>query len=404
MKKLVVVFDPDADIEFPYSWRIREGEHWMGAEARGDFDQLKSAAQTIDAPISLLLPTRRAVLLRKDIAASEKRVLRKIMPFELEEQIIEDIDDLHFVYGAIETDQVTVGYSREDWLDEVISEFDEAELNLQSTCLEAQLLNWQEGTLSIRWLDDSSTVDIRYGEDLACAVSADSLEMAIVHLKGEKEWSEINLYAPSHEQLDCLQELLPEQLVGLSNRHQWNRWESLETPDTLSLNWLQGVFGRSLPIAKWWQEWKWPTYAGAAALVIFLITGYGQILNLKETQNQYLADSEATYRQVVPSGALVDPERQLKNQLKKYGVSEKREYPSALTALASVTPMLESAAGVKVKNIYYFNGELRLNIETANFQQIESLRTAFANNAIRAELVNSSAFKDGHQARMRISL
>ena len=407
MKRLIVIYDPVEDPEFPFVWRLREGEHWMGSEARGDIDQLHSASVDIDAPLWLLLPTQQGVVLKHTIGSGEQRLFRKVIPFELEEQIITDIDDIHFVYSGIEEQRVTVAYTQLDWLEPLIESIDDREMNLQLACLEAQLLPWQSATMSIRWRGESAPVEIRYGADLVCAVSAESLELTLRHLGSAEDvdaFDTLNLYADSHEQLDCLQELLPESLSSMAQRHQWNRWESLDIPTEAPLNWLQGNLSRSLPIARWWQEWRWPVFAGAAALLVFLVSSYGELLQLKSEQRQHLANAEQAYRQVVPSGALVDPEVQLSNQLKKFGVTKSRDYPSALQALTQVSPTLESAEGVKVTNIYYYNGELRLNIETANFQQIEQLRTSLGNQSISAELVNSSAVNDGHQARMRITL
>jgi len=111
---------------------------------------------------------------------------------------------------------------------------------------------------------------------------------------------------------------------------------------------------------------------------------------------------EASYRQAMPQGALVDAERQLQRQLDSL-----RGGPGA----GSFVPLLERAGGViaqrpsaRVLSLNYNQrgGEMRLNIVASDFSAVEQLRAGLADAGLTAEMESSSAQSDGVRARIRV--
>lgn len=350
--------------------------------------------------------------------AQESRHLRAAIPFQLEDTLLGDIDDLHFAFGrwhlaagtANGNDaEVAVAWCRREWLQRQLAPFAELQLELASAVPESLLLV-REGGWSLH-LDDQLLchIDHGFGFSIEPALITESLQLL---LQQAGQPSRIQLSAPTQERLEHLQAALPPAIRGLAECYCQTLVQRLAPlqPDSVQsviewsgLNLLQGVFAPPLPLARWWQQWR-----NLAAMVLLAITAWStnsilDIQQLKQQQARLQDQIELTFRTVVPEGLLVDAEKQLRNRLLALGNDSNYRGPVGL--LSSIAPVLAEDRSVELKGFSYNlrQGDVRLNCQAGSFTAIEQLLSRLQQQGLNAELVHSSADGDGQRARLRIA-
>ncbi|WP_317932531.1 type II secretion system protein GspL [Halioxenophilus sp. WMMB6] len=410
MNRLVVIYDaqlPEQDPATPQlAWRLLEDGSWMGPAEQGTITELAAAQTDSHAEIWLALASQEIVLVEGHFSAKERRHLAKLMPYELEDDILGDVDEFHFAYGTIHGDRVAVAYTPLAWLETLLAQFEGADLEV-AVCLPLPLLlPFTEQQWSLRWLGGDAPVEVRYRHDLAYSVPLDLLQESLLALLSEQPEGQapeqVKLFGQNFEDLQTLQDTLPESLQEKATSAQWDQWLSLAVELLPALNLRQQSLGRSLPIARWWQTWRPAAIAAGIALVLFLGSNWAALASLKGQQQRHLAAAESAYRSVVPQGAMVDPEKQLKTQLSRYKSDAGEGDNGVVPLLAKISPTLASNSDIKVLNLHYVEGDMRLNVESSDFRQIDQLRASLENQHLLAELQGTSSVAAGVQARLRI--
>ena len=410
MNRLVVIYDSQIPGQNPsepgLTWRLMEDGNWMGQAEAGTLEGLVQAQKNSQAEVWLAVASDEIVMQQAHFDASQRRHLAKLMPYELEEQIIGDVDEFHFAYGAIHADKVAVAYTPQLWLTKLLEQFELAGLEVAVCTPLALLLPWSEGTWTLRWLGGSAPVEVRYSHDLAytvpLAILADSLAALGNSSESEQGPEQIKLLGQNFEDLQTLQEQLPENLQDRATSAQWDQWLSLSLELLPPLNLRQQELSRTLPIARWWQTWKPAAIVAAITLGIYLVSNWITLAQLKSEQKRYITASEQAYRSVVPQGSMVEPEKQLASQLSRYKTTSGEEGGGAVALLATVGPVLHENKSLTIRNLHYVDGDMRLNIESPDFQQIDRLRSSLENQRLQAELLGTSSVDEGVQARLRI--
>jgi general secretion pathway protein L len=410
MNRLIVIYDsflPDQNpVEPTLIWRLVQDGNWMGPETRGTLEQLAGAQGEASAEIWLTLSTPDVVMVNQEFSAKEKRHLTNLMPYELEDQLLGNVENFHFAYGHIVEDLVTVAYTPIDWLTTLIESIENEGVEI-TTCLPLfLLLPWEPNQWAIRWLGEESLVEVHYGKDLGFIIELDLLKDALDSLSATLEENhrpkEIKLFGQSFEDLQSLQNNLPESLQEIATSQQWDQWLSLSLDNLPPFNLRQQSLGRSLPVNRWWKQWRPAAIAAGIAAALYLGGNWIQTHQLRQEQNALIAETERTYRTVMPRGALADPELQLRNQLSKFKSNASNSGPGVVSMLSQITPMITAADEVSVRNMNFIEGDMRLNVESPSFQEIDRLRAQLESQKLVAELLGTSSVPNGVQARLRI--
>ncbi|MEO0436320.1 MAG: type II secretion system protein GspL [Pseudomonadota bacterium] len=357
------------------------------------------------------------------LAPEERRHLDASLPFMLEEQLTEDIDDLHFARYQPSKNQVDVAVVRRssmEYWEEALGEF-------------ADSVPWISEPLLIPWTDGDWTIVIREGDLLIRYGRSEGTQIEL-DLAGPLLSALTESHPPEHlivygksEQEDIAQlpnrlrdHLQQESQGGGSEALEWRRGGLAQalllagsTADShgvspsrkdivTGLNLRQGSYAPSLPYAVWWSQWKAVAVVAAVALAVHLVAGW---LDLRHLQRQTIALNDevtAVYRSVNPRGAVPDVEKQLKNQLSALrGDGSGRTFSSFVEPLAAVVAAQEGTVLASL-NFSQRTSELRVNLYAAGFSDVEQLRQSLTDRGYSAVLENSSRSGTGVRARLRI--
>jgi Type II secretory pathway, component PulL len=95
-----------------WQWRLAsvEGQWATDVYHSGDDEAMVATARTANAPVNLLVNGNQVVCCSTEIDAKEKRHMAKLLPYELEEQVIDNIEEMHLAFCSAEDDRINVAY------------------------------------------------------------------------------------------------------------------------------------------------------------------------------------------------------------------------------------------------------------------------------------------------------
>jgi type II secretion system protein L len=365
---------------------------------RGSAAELAAAAVAREAELILVVPAQRVLLQDVAFATSERRLLRQTLPYDLEEQLIDDVDRQHFALGAIDGSLVPVAIVEKEWLTAWLLRCDQAGLDIKSVLPEQLLLPWQPGCWSLwptdeRWL---VRVDRYRGFALEPASAALALQL-MLDGAGELPSKLLIHGTPTAELL----EQLPELLRGMVEAAEPPQW-SVPAAGAPIIDLLQGNLARILPWRRWWDQWRRPAIALAVVLAVQFIVMGVEHRSLSKQNIALRQQVEAVYRTVEPKGVVNDPELQLKRKVQGL---QGQQGGAALPLLQKVGTALKGTPNISVQNLTYSErqGEFRLSITAAAFKDIEAARVAMEKAGLDAQLVGSNADGDKTRAQLRIT-
>lgn len=389
-----------------WQWRESDSQHnWVGDSFyTGDINLLKETVQ--GRAVYLLIPGESVVTRIVDAPVKDRRQLLKVLPYDLEEDIVEPVEEMQFAYGPIFEDQIPVAYSVVDVVRNSIDEVERAGADVQRCVVDylqlpSSLGGWHlllEGGMVLAHLD----------RGMGFSVEQESARLFLQALADELSMpQEVTIYGDDEDELETLRSILPDDVLTNDAvdiiEEEAGFWDLLSPKTVPLMDFRAGALARQLPFEQWWQNWKYPVIASAAAFMIAVTGTWLSQQQAKAERKTIMAQTDAIFRQVVPQGRITEPARQLKRMLGDSGATG--ESSGAVPLIANITPAISSTSNVSVRNFRYSmdNGTLQLNIEADSFETFETLRQKIADTGLTVEIRSANVYGDKHQAQLRIT-
>ena len=351
----------------------------------------------------LIAPAEKVSFLDVAFEPSEKKLLRQTVPYTLEEELVDDVDELHFALGDIADNAVDVAVVRRDALEQWQQSLAEQQLDVQGIVPELMLLPLPDKCWTLLINDEQWLV--RYGVSAGFAMEPDNASLALQLLLDEVGGlpSRLLVFAGAGDRVSILNQL-PELLRGVVDWQEGDYWAIVSRgfqQSSRPINLLQGEYAQGLPWKKWWKQWKLGLIFLLAAIVLNILMTAMRIQVLEGRNLELRTETEKIYRSVVPRGAVMDPARQLRRKVESMQGSGGEGFVSLLAKVAKV---LAAVDGLQVQSINYDEkqSELRLTILANGFNDVETARANLEKAGLTAELTGSNAEGDKNRARLRI--
>lgn len=346
----------------------------------------------------VLVPAADVRLLRFNVAARSAAKILQAAPYALEDQLAEDVEDLHFALGARQGDGsylvAAVARARMDlWLNLLR----DAQLQAEALIPEQLLLPAADEAWSA--LAEADQITVRTGAAGGFVCSPEDLP-AMLQLADPERQHKLRIaiprsYSADFTQLDWPLELLPghaSPLEALLHGHS----------PAQDLNLLQGAYSQSAGAQRFWLPWR-PTAALAAALLLVAgaahaVQAYslGKELRVQDEQN------EQRFRSLFPNETrIVDLNVQLDQQIAAYkGGSQGGGFLSLTETLSRA---LAAANGLSTQGLQFREGALYANLTGTDLQQLDVLKNWFAqNSSARLEVQSANSGSEGVQIRIKL--
>lgn len=326
--------------------------------------ELPQLAQRLgQRPVVALVPACDVVLKTVPLPGKPNRQLLQALPFMLEEDQAEDIEQLLLLQG--QTLQHEGQYSQqvavvrrvilEQWLDWL----QQAGFSVQRMVPDALLLPDAELPVAI---EVSSQWLLKQGPWQVSCIDASWWPDYLALL----ELPLLLSYSPWPEAVLQQHQLAPAELPLVLLARQLS---------SQSFTLLQGEYAPKKPQNKYWQQWRLSLSLAAATVLLYLLS-----VGLESWQYQRQATATRTaaaelYKSKYPNERIVNLKRQVERKLAANGGGDPNQ--SLVGLLSQLQPLLAQQPGVKLDNLRYDSkkSELRFQATADGFQSFEQLKT-----------------------------
>jgi general secretion pathway protein L len=408
-----------------YRWLLTDDKVDVGEASYGGSDELLIWLSSVDGSPVLIIPGEKVVVKKVPYHEKEKRHFAKMLPYEVEDSVIDDVENLHFVIGEKNKGQATIAYVEREWFESALAFFQEQKKPIVRALIDFQCLQ-QDSDESIVWFNQERLLVHQkegVGFSTAYALADTFLQNMLFIDPGvdlEKEKNDVG----DVEQGETLSQ---QYKVYVSNDgassytvekatrvfHTVNpeaSSEFYETAPVFSLNnahaidFCTGAYAPPKNDSQQVTSWKFIGVLSLFSILLFVSVSLFEIYTSKQKILIKAKETEASYRKVIPQGVVRDPVRSLRNKLDELAGGDGKA-SEVVRLLSYVAPAIQSL-DVDLLTINYNHKEatLRLSVQAGSFQVVEKLRTDIEEKGLVAELLSSNAVDNKFQARLRISM
>ncbi|CDT62756.1 type II secretion system protein GspL [Vibrio coralliirubri] len=323
-----------------------------------------------------LLPGNECLIKRVEIPKGAARQFDSMLPFLLEDEVAQDIEDLHLTILDKDATHATVCGVDREWLKQALDLFREANIIFRKVLPDTLAVPFEEQGISALQIDQHWL--LRQGNYQAVSISEAWLPMFL-----QSDW----VVADDEEQATTIfsYTAMPSEDVQQQSGANWQAKPAELVMSLLSqqaitsgVNLLTGTFKTKSSFSKYWRVWQ--KVAIAACLLVAVIVTQ-QVLKVQQYEAQaqaYRMESERIFRAVLPGKQRIPTvsylKRQMNDEAKKYGGSGDGD--SLLGWLALLPETLGQVKSIEVESIRYDGNrsEIRLQAKSSDFQHFETAR------------------------------
>jgi general secretion pathway protein L len=373
---------------------------------------LATAAANIGADnVIAYIPAIDILLTRVTLPAGRKSQLRNALPFALEENLIDDVEDLHCALGPrLEDGKYVAAVTRHDninyWHQLLLS----TGLHIQALLPDFLLLPLNAQSWSVACEGNTAYVRTTNTEGFVCQIN-------VLPLMLQKELDVNEEHVPERIEFHgCLpfdESLMGEPLISQCQLVQHpatgsgNLLELLANnpPTATSLNLLQGDFAPSSRILQRLRPW----YTSAAlAGILILVAFVGSVIeyiSLKQQSATLEQQITQIFQQTFPDvKRIVNPASQMRNRVAELRGKGRGSGPDFSEMLAKVAPVVANSKGVTAQHLRFQTGQMEILLETPDLQSLEALKNRLSDAVPwEVELKSANSTENKVQGRILIS-
>ena len=400
-----------ADADEPVSWMaVDDNGTRRGNPGQGSLED--AAREVRERPVIVLVPSADALTVSADVPAKGARLLAAL-PYALEDQFADDVDDLHFAAGdRLDDGSILVSVVATDTLDGWIARLAEAGITADKIIPEDHGLPRTPNTLSMLVADDgimfndgartAFTIDgIGPADTIAASgVHDDDDEESSRHLlvycepaireRYETEWAQLRAELSSVDLKLLPDGVLPRLAVTVASGN--------------GINLLQGRYGARVDLGRAFRPWR---FAAIFLLAFGLIGVIGKAADFYRLSNEEAALREqfqAEYQRLRPNDTrdVVDPVATVR--------SLERTIPTAaggpqvfLPSMQTLAEALSANEAADVEAVSYRAGVATVRLSAPDIPTLDKIVQAVnASSRFTAELQSATNVGDRVQSRIEI--
>ena len=274
-------------------WSESQKEVIASGELQDHQDLAELANYAEGRQVIVLVSAANLVLTQLEVPAGANRQFDSMLPFMLEDDVAQDVDELHFTVLAKEANQAYVCGIDYSWLESILADMRQLGFAVHKVLPDALALPVaEESGLSAVELDGQWLV--KKGQ-----FSAVSIELAWLPLLAQSDWVKqeeeyLPLQAYSH---------LPE--LTLADEQKWHNEQPQLVMQLLAeqavkskLNLLSGEFKPKSSFGRHLKVWRKAAIAAGVLVAILSVDNWLQIQSAETQANAYRQESERIFRQV----------------------------------------------------------------------------------------------------------
>jgi len=366
--------------------------------------------------IALLLSPSQILRLFSNIPLKGKAKIMQALPFALEEQLAQDVDDLHFAIGERNAEGgIPVAVVARDAFEDTLEEARSAGLAPDAVMSLADSIPlfpstttaWIDGdTATIRTADETFSIDadelttildMRFPLDVDATSddTADGEPAPAKHIKVYCDAPAHDRFADMFESLRLRVESLDVLLIEDHGIAQLAN-SLADTGRKQGVNLLQAAYAVKKQLFTLSPAWK---LAGALAVVFAVLTLIGDSLSLMQLNRQEQAlDAAAaeTLSKAFPgTGEVADPWGQLQSRMRAAGSTANASGPGFIEALNVLANAVDKTKGIEFEALSFRNNVIDLRLSAPAVDVLDTLAREVNNSGLFSAEIQSANPQDG---------
>lgn len=379
----------DANPEYALLGKKQEEDHFTP----GEWSKVRSL--TRGRRVLIIIPNKDVVLTSAKIPSKNKKQLLKAIPFALEDQLAEDIEDLHFTIEEGANEEIQVAVINRDLLDSYLVLLRKNNITPHFILPKVLVQTIKEDSWSVLQ-ETKGDISVRLSEWFGFSCDESLLDIFLQQLEIEKP--KLLLSNLSEEKLpeilqDCpIEEIEPNKVMYKS------------AISALPLNLLSNFISDTKQSNIDWKPWR-PTMAIASIVAVTWLGILGWQNTLLQKQSTQLKLSiESIYKSTFPNGRIVDPPQQMASKLAQLKKSTGKVVSSPLPLIADISPLIKEYKDLNLGEIRFRENKLEIVVESPNLTRLEGFKKdAVEKVGLQVDIVSSTTTADKVVAILLIS-
>lgn len=392
-------------------WISIEADGSAAARQRGPLSL--AAAVGRSAKVVVIAPATQILLAEPELPPGSGVKLARAVPFALEEQLTEDVDQLYFALGRRRDGGGTpVAVVTRSVLQKWITDLHAAGIEPAAIYPDMSLLPVNPGQ-TVLWLE-KSRLSVRRPGKLPFSVELTPVSEALVvagvipdPLAGEPAALESAILYVTREDWAQVQdefESLVERFASLKVQLLTEGplpWLAKDLATTDAVNLLQGEFARSTDYGARWLRWRTAAVLAVSLLVVHVAA---QALQLRQAKHQTAAlDAQIAelYASTMPAEPMQDARRQLQARLDRIRHSGPGpEY--FLRTLQTLSGALAATPNTAIDALSYREQSLDLRVTAPSLAALSQISQFVGKQGLTAEIQSSNPVATGVEAHLQV--
>ncbi len=362
----------------------------------------QAATEAAGLRVVALAPGIDCVLTQVSIPGRNRQKLLRAVPYALEEQFSEDVEDLHFALGPAQAGgEYPVAVVAIQRMNALLEVFMKAGLEVHQLVPDLLTIPCPEDSVCV--LIDGDVALVRSAPYTGFAVDTENLGLLLASqlAPGEGGMRPVHITVPTGSSLPDLEALGASVEVEHTNGSALDVLaRGLSSP---SIDLLQGAYSRSREWGKLWQPWR----ATAALLLAGVVLAHAvkgiDYVRLKQQQTELKSRIETVFKETFPATRkVVDPRVQMQQQLKQLQ-RQSGGGMQFMTLLARSGDVLRSASDVDITGASFRAGRLDLDLTVASLQILDELKQTLASRGLAVE-IQSATTESGKRVKSRLRI
>ena len=395
-------------------WLI-QGDEDSAAPTRQRGTLSLAAAVWRSGRLIVLAPAAQVLVAEPELPPGSGPKLARAVPFALEEQLTEDVDQLTFALGKRRPNGSTqVAVVSRSVLQGWLAELAAAGLTPQAIYPDismmpenpAQTILWLEkGRLAVRRpgaLPFAVELSPVYEAMIVAGVIADPLdtrdaprprESALLYLTRD-EWARVQ---PEIEGLVDRFESLKVQLLADGPLP----WLALGLERTDAVNLLQGEFAQTTDYGVHWRQWRTPAFLAAGLLAVHVGAQALQLRQVKHESAKLGSDIAQVFTAAMPNEVIRDPRRQMQSRLERLRQSGggPQYFLAELQALGGILANIPKAG---IQSLSYREDLMDLRINALGLGELSQLSQQMGAQGLKTDIQSSTPIPGGVEAHLQV--
>ena len=369
-----------------------------------------AAPRSAGRRICVLVPGTDVLVAEPELPTKAGTKLAQLVPYAMEEQLADDIDDLHFAVGRRLSDstRTPVAVVTRALMDQWLTALKSAGLEPEAMYADSDLLPHNPGQSVALLEEDIVVVRPPSGSPVTLPSNAlqEALEMAqasspegggagrgLILYTGAPEWHEHSAQVESlRERFDGIKiQLLANGPLALFAQ---------QLPTATPTNLLQGTYTPTTSRAVGLRAWRVAAILLASLIALHVAGKATELTLLKRNEHKLDVSIRETFQTAMPGEpSTPDARKVMERRLAAVGAASSN---GLMTTLEALVQARNAAPGSTVQAMTYGHGAVDLKIAAPDASSLDRIGQALRDNGWQADLTSGNNVANGYEGRLQI--